>query len=142
MGSKVLVVDDEEKMVKYLSKHLTKKGFDVSVALSGTAALEKFKEKDFEVVMLDVLMPEMDGIETLVEIKKMKPLTPVIMLTGHASIEVGVKGMQLGAFDYLIKPFDLSELVTKIRMACEQRLYHEKGIDAVQIPEMSPKKPA
>ncbi|MFH1672586.1 MAG: response regulator [Pseudomonadota bacterium] len=140
MGYKILIVDDEEKMVKYLSKHLTKRGFDVTTTLSGAAALEKVEEEDFAVVMLDVLMPGMDGIETLVEIKKIKPLTEVIMLTGHASVEVGIKGMRLGAFDYLIKPFDLNELMAKIHMACEQRTYHKKGIGAVEIPEMSSKK--
>ncbi|MDI6790671.1 MAG: response regulator [Thermodesulfobacteriota bacterium] len=142
MKHKILLVDDEEKMIKYLSRHLIKKGFDVSTACSGIAALEKVREQDFAVVLLDVLMPGMDGIETLREIKKIKPLTEVIMVTGHASVEVGIEGMKLGAFDYVIKPFDLTELVTKIHKAYDQRIYHEKGIEAVDIPEMPSKKPS
>lgn len=127
-------------MVKYLSRYLIKEGFAVSVASSGEAALEKIKGQESSVVMLDVLMPGMDGIETLREIKKIRPLTEVIMLTGHASPEVGIEGMKLGAFDYLVKPFDLDELVSRIVAACEQRIYRGKGIEPVGIPEMKSKK--
>ena len=121
MKFKILLVDDEKKMVNYLSERLLIKGFDITVAYSGKEALEYISEKDFDVVLLDVLMPEMDGIETLREIKKMKPMTEVIMLTGHASVEAGVEGMKAGAFNYIMKPFDHNELVTEINMACEHR---------------------
>ena len=141
MKNKLLLVDDEKIMLKYLSKFLIKQGFDITTAMNGEDALEKIKNQDFIMVLLDVLMPGMDGIETLKEIKKIKPMTEVIMLTGHASVQVAIKGMQLGAFDYLMKPFDRDELVGKLRMACEKRLFNEKGIDAVNIPEMMPKKP-
>ena len=127
MKCKILLVDDEKTMVKYLSKQLIKKGFDVSVAYSGKTALEQVAETDFDIVLLDVLMPEMDGIETLKEIKKMKPITEVIMLTGHASVEVGIEGMKSGAFNYIMKPFDPNELVTEINMAYEQRRLKQKG---------------
>ena len=121
MKFKILLVDDEKTMVKYLSKRLLKKGFDINVAYSGKEALERISKKDFDVVLLDVLMPEMDGIETLQEIKKRKPMTEVIMLTGHASVEAGIEGMKAGAFNYIMKPFDPNELVTEINMACEHR---------------------
>jgi DNA-binding NtrC family response regulator len=121
MKIKILLVDDEKTMVKYLSKRLLKKGFDVNVAYSGKEALEHISEKDFDVVLLDVLMPEMDGIETLREIKIMKPTTEVIMVTGHASVEFGIEGMKAGAFNYIMKPFDPNELVTEINMACKHR---------------------
>jgi len=142
MKNKLLLVDDEKIMLKYLSKFLIKRGFDITTAMNGEDALEQIKNQDFMTVLLDVLMPGMDGIETLKEIKRIKPMTEVIMLTGHASVQVGIEGMKLGAFDYLMKPFDRDELVVKLRMACEKRLFNEKGIDAVKIPEMMPEKPA
>lgn len=141
MKHKILLVDDEEIMLKYLSRFLIKKDFDISTAMSGNEALGIIKEQDFIVVLLDVLMPGMDGIETLREIKKIKPLTEVIMLTGHASVQVAMQGMKLGAFDYLMKPFDQDKLLAKLQMACEKRIFNEKGIDFVNIPEMTPKKP-
>jgi len=141
MKHKLLLVDDEETMLKYLSRFLIKRGFDISTAINGKEALEKIKKNDYITVLLDVLMPEMDGIETLREIKKIKPMTEVIMLTGHASVRVAIEGMRLGAFDYLMKPFDREELMTKLRLACEKRLFNEKGIDAVNIPEMTSKDP-
>ncbi|MBU4345685.1 MAG: response regulator [Desulfobacteraceae bacterium] len=136
MKHKILLVDDEEIMLKYLSRFLIKKDFDISTAMTGNEALEIIKKQDFIVVLLDVLMPGMDGIETLREIKKIKPMTEVIMLTGHASVQVAIKGMKLGAFDYLMKPFNQDELIEKLRLACEKRIFNEKGIDAVDIPEM------
>jgi len=142
MKNKLLLVDDEKIMLKYLSKFLIKRGFDITTAMNGEDALEQIKNQDFMTVLLDVLMPGMNGIETLREIKRIKPMTEVIMLTGHASVQVAIEGMKLGAFDYLMKPFDRDELVVKLRMACEKRLFNEKGIDAVKIPEMMPEKPA
>ena len=126
MKCKILLVDDEITMVKYLSKRLIKKGFDISTAYNGLDALELMKESNFDVVLLDVLMPGMDGIETLREIKRIKPMTEVIMLTGHASVEVGIEGMKAGAFNYIMKPFDPNELITEINLACEQRRIKNK----------------
>lgn len=128
MKCRILLVDDEKTMVKYLSKRLIKRGFDISVAYNGFDAVEKVKESEFDVVLLDVLMPGMDGIETLREIKKLKPMAEVIMLTGHASVEVGIEGMKSGAFNYIMKPFDPNELVTEINLAFEHRRIMKKGI--------------
>jgi len=121
MKCKLLLVDDEKTMVKYLSKRLIKKGFEIRTAYNGLDALEQVKAADFDVVLLDVLMPGINGIDTLKEIKKIKPRTEVIMLTGHASVEVGIEGMKAGAFNYIMKPFDPNELVMEINLACEQR---------------------
>jgi DNA-binding NtrC family response regulator len=126
MNPKILIVDDEEKFVSYLSKRLKMREYDVTVSLSGEDALEKVKEHDFDVVILDVLMPGIDGIEALREIKKVKPLTEVIMLTGHASVEAGVEGMRLGAYDYLMKPCEAEELISKINKAYERKLDMEE----------------
>ena len=126
MKCRILLVDDEKTMVKYLSKRLVKKGFDIISAYNGMDALEQVKASDFDVVLLDVLMPGMNGIDTLKEIKKLKPRTEVIMLTGHASVEVGIEGMKAGAFNYIMKPFDPSELVAEINLAYEQRQIMKK----------------
>jgi len=126
MKCQILLVDDEKTMVKYLSKRLIKKGFDIRVAYNGLDALEQVKAADFDVVLLDVLMPGMNGIDTLKEIKKIKPRTEVIMLTGHASVEVGIEGMKAGAFNYIMKPFDPNELVAEINLAFEQRRIMKK----------------
>jgi DNA-binding NtrC family response regulator len=126
MNPKILIVDDEEKFVSYLSKRLKMREYDVAISLSGEDALEKVKEHDFDVVILDVLMPGIDGIEALREIKKVKPLTEVIMLTGHASVEAGVEGMRLGAYDYLMKPCEAEELISKINKAYERKVDMEE----------------
>jgi DNA-binding NtrC family response regulator len=121
MNPKILIVDDEEKFLSYLSKRLKMREYDVATALSGEDALEKVREHDFDVVILDVLMPGIDGIEALREIKKVKPMTEVIMLTGHASVEAGVEGMRLGAYDYVMKPCEAEELLSKINKAYERK---------------------
>jgi DNA-binding NtrC family response regulator len=81
-----------------------------------------------DVVVLDVRMPGMDGIETLRAIKKLNPLVEIIMLTGHANLEVARKGMELGAFDYLMKPIDIDELLYKVQDACKKKSIHEQKI--------------
>ena len=119
MKCKLLIVDDEEKMVKYLSKRLLIRGYDVSTAFSGQEALATIKDEQFDVVLLDILMPGMGGIETLKEIKKLAPTTAVILLTGHASTKLNAEGKKWGAFDYIMKPFDLNDLTGKIHLAAQ-----------------------
>jgi DNA-binding NtrC family response regulator len=132
MKAKVLIVDDEQKFLNYLSKRLDLREYDVTSSLNGEDAVEKVKIHDFDVIILDVLMPGMDGIEVLREIKKIKPLTEVIMLTGHASVESGVEGMKLGAYDYLMKPCETEELISKINRAYERKSEQEERIRAAQ----------
>jgi DNA-binding response OmpR family regulator len=128
MKPRLLLVDDEEMYLEYLSKRLINQQYDVTKCLSGEEALERIRDFDFDVVILDVLLPGMDGIETLREINKLRPLTEVIMLTGHASLETGIEGMKLGAFDYLRKPCDTEELIAKINGACERKAEQEQRI--------------
>ena len=129
MKPRLLLVDDEEMFLEFLSRRLISYQYDVTTCLSGESALEMTIEHDFDVVILDVLMPGMDGIETLGEIKKIKPLTEVIMLTGHASRESGIEGMRLGAYGYLSKPCDTEDLITKINEAYDRKVEHEKRIN-------------
>ncbi len=122
MSSKirVLLVDDEKRFVEGMARLLKLRGFDVSTALSGYEAMDLLhREKDFDVVVLDVKMPGMDGIMTLSEIKKTAPDTEVIMLTGHATLSSGTQALRMGAYDYMMKPCDVEDLIEKIREAHE-----------------------
>jgi len=136
MKVRVLIVDDEEKFADYLSKRLLNRDYQVNVALSGEEAIERIQHENWDVVILDVLMPGMDGIETLREIKRLKPLTEVIMLTGHASVESGVEGMKLGAYDYLMKPCDTEELVSKINQAYDRKADQEERIRQAKVADI------
>jgi len=117
----VLVVDDEEDFLSILVKRLGKRGVTVFEAHNGRDALSMIEREPIDVVVLDVRMPGIDGIETLRSIKRIDPAIEVIMLTGHANIEVAVKGMELGAFDYLMKPMNIDDLLFKLQDANKAR---------------------
>jgi len=125
---KVLFVDDEIDFLETLLKRMKKREVSVSGVGSGEDALKFLDDKPADVVVLDVKMPGMDGIETLRKIKNRYPLIEVIMLTGHANVEVGIEGMELGAFDYLMKPVDIDELLYKVQDAYKKKAIHEKKI--------------
>jgi DNA-binding NtrC family response regulator len=112
--TKVLLVDDEKDFIEMLSLRLEEVGEKITVAYSGQEALDALEKDDIDVVILDIKMPGMDGIEVLREIKKKFPMVEVIMLTGHGSTETAVEGMKLGAFDYLMKPADFDDLTLKL----------------------------
>jgi DNA-binding response OmpR family regulator len=122
---RMLVVDDEQDFLETILKRLKARKIEVTGVESGYKALEFLDNHDVDVIILDVKMPGMDGIETLREIKKKKPLVEVIMLTGHASVESGIQGMQLGAFDYVMKPVALDELLEKVRQAYDRKVIQE-----------------
>jgi DNA-binding response OmpR family regulator len=126
--TKVLLVDDEEDFVEMLSLRLNELGEKVVVAYSGQEGLDALANTPIDVVILDIKMPGMDGIETLREIKKKFPLVEVIMLTGHGSTETAVQGMKLGAFDYLMKPADFSDLSEKLEGARKRKDEQEERI--------------
>jgi DNA-binding NtrC family response regulator len=136
MKPRVLIVDDEEELLETLSERLRMRDYDVTTSLSGEDALRKMKGYNFDVVVLDVAMPGMDGIQTLSEIKRIKPLTEVIMLTGHATVESAIEGMKLGAFDFLMKPCKTEELVAKINIAHERKADQEERIRAAKVSEI------
>ncbi|MEE4356495.1 MAG: response regulator [Desulfococcaceae bacterium] len=123
---RVLIVDDETDFLNILVKRLTKRGITVFRAENGMDALELLEKEAIDVVVLDVRMPGMDGIQTLRAIKEKDAGTEVIMLTGHANIEVAVRGMELGAFDYLMKPMNMDELVFKLQDAYQARILKQK----------------
>jgi DNA-binding NtrC family response regulator len=133
----VLLVDDEVPFVETMTKRLSKRELMVLPAYSGREALEKLEKNGVDVVILDVKMPGMDGIETLREIKKIHPLVEVIMLTGHATVETAVEGMRLGAFDYLMKPCEIEELLAKVAEAKEKKSKHEQKIMDARMKEIT-----
>ena len=133
MKVRVLLVDDEEQFVETLALRLEARDFAVATAFKGDQALDYLKGKDVDVVVLDVLMPGLSGIDTLREMKKIRPLTEVIMLTGHATVETAIEGMKLGAFDYLMKPTEIEELVEKIAKAQARKTEHEERIQKATI---------
>ena len=134
---RVLVVDDEEDFVETLVNRLGKRGIDATGVLSGEEAVKIISEKLFDVVILDIKMPGgMDGIEALREIKRIQPLVEVLLLTGHASVETSIEGMKLGAFDYLLKPVKLEELMNKLAEAFEKKDTHDQKIRKAKIKEL------
>ncbi|MCF8082643.1 MAG: response regulator [Deltaproteobacteria bacterium] len=136
MKIRVLLVDDEEEFVQALAERLSMRDYDATTSLSGEDAVEKLRQYNFDVVILDVRMPGMDGTEVLREMKKIKPLTEVIMLTGHATVESAIDGMRQGAYDYLMKPCKTEELVEKINKAHEKKAEHEARIRDAKVKEI------
>jgi len=128
----VMLVDDEVEFLETLIKRMKKRNVDISGVKSGEEALSALDQNQVDVVILDVRMPGMDGIEALKEIKRRHPLIEVIMLTGHASVEVAVQGMELGAFDYLMKPIDIDELLYKVEDAHKNKLIQEEKLDVLR----------
>jgi DNA-binding NtrC family response regulator len=127
----VLVVDDEVAFVEAMIKRLRRRGLRVEAAFAGPEALERLEAGGAtrtDVVILDVKMPGMDGLEALAAIKERHPLVEVIMLTGHATVESAIEGMKHGAFDYLMKPCDIEILMTKVEQAATKKREHETKI--------------
>ena len=129
---KMMLVDDEERFLSTTKKLLSRKGLDVLTAASGSDALEILRTNEVHVVILDVKMPGMDGIETLKAIKRSYPLVEVIMLTGHATVESAVEGLKSGATDYLMKPTDVQDLINKAEEAFGKRKVLEEKIRVAQ----------
>jgi DNA-binding response OmpR family regulator len=135
MGTRILVVDDEKEFAQALSERLAIRGYQVGTCFSGQEAIERVKTHDYDVVILDVAMPGMDGIETLREIKKWKPLIEVILLSGRASVETAIEGLERGAFDYVKKPCETDQLLIKINDAYQRKAGHEEKIRQARIRE-------
>jgi DNA-binding response OmpR family regulator len=133
MNIKVLLVDDEVEFVEALAARLEMRDMDVTPAFDGDEALSRARERDFDVIVLDVLMPGKDGIETFREIKKLRPLAQVIMLTGNATVETAIEGMKLGAYDYLMKPTETEDLVEKITKAHRVKADHDERIRQAEV---------
>jgi DNA-binding NtrC family response regulator len=128
----LLVVDDEVEFLETLVKRMQKRISNVSGVSSAEEALAFLKKNEVDVVVLDVRMPGMSGTDALKEIKRLHPLVEVVMLTGHASTEVAIEGMELGAFDYLMKPVSIDDLLYKIQDANKKKSLQEMKIRKAQ----------
>ncbi|MBC2714801.1 MAG: response regulator [Desulfobacteraceae bacterium] len=122
MTDKVLIVDDEQDFLDVISDRLTARDMNVSTASSAKDAIKKIDEESFDAVVLDLMMPEMDGLETLKIMKEKNPDLQVILLTGHATVEKGIEAMKLGAMDLIEKPADLSAIVERIKRAKAEKI--------------------
>jgi DNA-binding NtrC family response regulator len=134
---RLLLVDDEERFLAVTRILLEKRGLQgIRTAANGADALRILQEERIDVVVLDVKMPGMDGVEVLRRIKQEYPLAEVIMLTGHASVESAVEGLKLGAFDYVMKPIDMPDLQAKVEEAFERKKAHDEKIRAAKVDEI------
>jgi len=118
----VLIVDDEQEFRETISQRLQNRGFNVNTAANGKEALDSLEGYIYDAIVLDMLMPEMDGIETLKRIRQTHPEMQIILLTGHATVQKGVEAVKLGAMDFLEKPADIETLTAKIQEAKAKRL--------------------
>lgn len=118
---RLLIVDDEEDLVTFLSHRLRKRGMEVSTALGGAEALQAATERTFDVAVVDLKMPGMDGITAMEGLRRLQPFVEILMLTGHGSHESAWEAGRLQAFRYLLKPYDFEELNSLIAAASEQR---------------------
>jgi DNA-binding NtrC family response regulator len=122
LKANVLVVDDEEQFLKVFSQRLEGKGMKVDTSTTGEDALKKVKDKDFDAIILDLVMPGMSGIETLKRLRSENPDLQIIILTGHGTVEKGVEAMKTGAVDFLEKPADLNKILEKVAEAKRKRI--------------------
>ncbi len=118
---RVLLVDDEEDFIRLLAERMEARGLKVQVAFDGATALQLAGQEPFDAVVLDMVMPEMDGMETLRRLREMNPELQVIMLTGYADLQKGIEAIKQGAVDYLEKPADINQLMEKIKKAQAQK---------------------
>ncbi len=131
---RVLLIDDEEVLLEYMSKRLLKKGFTVKCAFSGEEAVEAAQKEHFDVAVVDLKMPGMDGVETQKRLHEIQPFLQCIVLTGHGSIDSALESGQQDAFRYLLKPLEYDILVDSINEAYEKKvqLVNEKFEEEVE----------
>jgi DNA-binding NtrC family response regulator len=122
MTEKVLLVDDEEDFLEIMAERMTARGMEVTTCESAEAALNKIQALAYDAIILDFMMPGMDGFQALKKIKKLRPEMQIILLTGHATVEKGVEAMKMGATDFLEKPADIEALEKKIKDASARRM--------------------
>ena len=142
---RVLLVDDEEDLTTFLSHRLTKQGMSVVATGSGAEAIEEAEKRHFDVAVVDLKMPGMDGIECMERLKEIRPFLETIMLTGHGSYESALDAGKLRTFRYLIKPYEFDELLEQIRDAREARKakmdegFREESRELSQMPGLTPR---
>ena len=136
MKANVLVVDDEEQFLKVFSQRLEGRGLKVETSSSGEEAIKTAKSKEFDAIILDLVMPGMSGMETLKRIRSENPDLQIIILTGHGTVEKGVEAIKAGAVDFVEKPADVNKVMEKIAEAKRKRILlvekrHEKHVKEI-----------
>jgi DNA-binding NtrC family response regulator len=139
---RLLIVDDEERFRVTLAKILREKELDVDTVGSGGESLEEIRKKLYDVIILDVKMPGMNGIDTLKEIKSFDPGIEVILLTGHASVDSAIDGMRLGAYDYIMKPCEIDALMEEITGAYAIKQSRDERIQKAELRKLISRSPA
>jgi DNA-binding NtrC family response regulator len=130
----LLLVDDKKKFIEIVDQRLNIKGFKTTVAFNGQAAFEKIAtDETIDVIIMDISMPGTDGLESLQKIKKQRPLIEIIMLTAHATLQSAIESIKFGAFDYLMKPCELDDLIIKINVAASRKKDRENKISDIRI---------
>jgi DNA-binding NtrC family response regulator len=124
--ARILLVDDEVVFANNMSKLLTRRGYQVKAVNGGDEALRALMDNPFDVMVLDLKMPGMDGIATMQEMRKLGLFTEILILTGHGSIDTALEAIQLGAYDYVTKPVEIAELLSKIEAAFERKTIKDK----------------
>ena len=121
--SNILIIEDEAAIRRVLVKILSEENdsYYVSEAEDGLAGIERIRNEDFDLVLCDIKMPKMDGVEVLEAVKKLKPEVPIVMISGHGDLDTAVNTMRLGAFDYISKPPDLNRLLNTVRNALDRK---------------------
>ena len=121
--SKILVIEDEAAIRRVLIKILSEENesYQVEEAEDGLVGIEKVKNDDYDLILCDIKMPKMDGVEVLEAVKKIKPEIPIVMISGHGDLDTAVNTMRLGAFDYISKPPDLNRLLNTVRIALDRK---------------------
>jgi two-component system NtrC family response regulator len=133
---RVLLVDDEEALLEFLSKRLLKQGFTVKAAFSGEEAIQVAKEEPYDVAVVDLKMPGIDGVETQKRLKEIQPFLQCIVLTGHGSIESALESGQRDAFQYLLKPVDYDNLLALIKDAYKKKVDIQEARFREQVEEI------
>ncbi len=142
MNPRILLVDDEERFRTTLAKRLGERELDVATVGSGMEAIQEIQRKLYDVIILDIKMPGLSGIEALAEIKKLDPGIEIILLTGHGSMDTAIDGMRKGAYDYLLKPCDIDLLVEKILGAYEIKAKRDERLRQAEIRRLINRSPS
>mgnify|MGYP000682886202 CR=1 FL=1 len=137
---RILLVDDEADFVQTLAERLELRGFDIRIANDGDGAFSHMESRLPDLVVLDVMMPGIGGLDVLQQIRRSFPEVQVILLTGRGSTHDGIKGMRLGAFDYLMKPCDMDQLIGKVNEATRKKQGHEEKIREAHVKEILSKR--
>lgn len=122
MAEKVLLVDDEEDFLEVMAERMKARGIDVTTSSTASEALDMIEKESYDAIILDFMMPDMDGFQTLQAIKERRPESQIILLTGYATVEKGVEAMKMGATDFIEKPADLEKLTEKIKAAQAKKM--------------------